>query len=159
MPVTTVTVEYVNQPKPGRKQGSIKTASGQYIGVWPEKLSAFQPGGTYEIEYDSETGQNGKTYHQLKKIINGAAGGLQTVSQVARRVTGMAGGSSDQSEKIFVTGIIGRSLHGTGTIPDEDTLTDWVVRARAAWARGFAAAIGPVATKPLGEELNDEIPF
>jgi len=51
----TVTVAYVNDPKPGKKIGSIKDDQGHYWSVWPNMLKQFEPGETYELDYE----QNG----------------------------------------------------------------------------------------------------
>ena len=61
----TITVQYVNQPKPGRKTGTIKTTGGQYYNVWPDKLHLFQPGGTYKVTYESRE-HEGVTYNTVK---------------------------------------------------------------------------------------------
>ena len=62
----TVTVAYVNPPKPPRKSGSIKTAEGEYFSVWPNMLKQFQQGETYEVEY-TETDKNGAIFRDIKK--------------------------------------------------------------------------------------------
>src|SRR5437016_13153417 len=67
MPKETVTIAYVNQPKEGKKMGSIKTANGQYFNVYPDKLNLFEVGQTYAIEYDSREFQ-GKMYHNVKSV-------------------------------------------------------------------------------------------
>jgi hypothetical protein len=58
-----INVKYVNQPKEGKKQGSIKTDDGRFFGVYPELLGSFSAG-TYEIEFKSRD-FNGKTYHTV----------------------------------------------------------------------------------------------
>ena len=70
----TIKVQYINQPRPGKKLGSVKTEDGRYFQVWPDKLSSFQPGGTYEVEYESSQ-FNGKTYDKVTSIaaVNGSA--------------------------------------------------------------------------------------
>jgi hypothetical protein len=73
MNTKTVKVKYVNQPKEGRKTGSIKTADGEYFDVWPDQLPKFKQGSSYEVEYASRE-YNGKTYHTVKSIVNGANG-------------------------------------------------------------------------------------
>lgn len=57
-PIThaTVTVAYVNPPKEGKRKGSIKDSAGVYYGVWTDKLSNFEPGETYEIDYRENNG-------------------------------------------------------------------------------------------------------
>src|SRR5437016_10598295 len=67
MPKETVTIAYVNQPKEGKKMGSIKTTNGQYFNVYLDKLGLFGVGQTYEIEYGSREFQ-GKMYHNVKSV-------------------------------------------------------------------------------------------
>jgi len=51
-----VTVQYVNEPKDGRKTGSIRGTDGIYYGAWPDKLRMFEEGETYEISYKENNG-------------------------------------------------------------------------------------------------------
>lgn len=51
MPVATITCQYINEPKPGKKSGSIKTAELGYISVWADKLPYFEKGQRYTVEY------------------------------------------------------------------------------------------------------------
>jgi len=59
-----VTIAFVNQPKVGKKNGSIKTKDGEMFGVPPEKLAMFQQGGQYQLEY-SERQFNGQIYRTV----------------------------------------------------------------------------------------------
>src|SRR4029078_174281 len=59
MPTEQVTIAYVNPPKPGKKQGSIKTEDGRYFGVWPDKLGGFQRGMVCTIDYEVSTATDG----------------------------------------------------------------------------------------------------
>lgn len=65
---TTIKIAYVNQPKEGKKKGNVKTEDGRYFGVWPDKLSQFTPGKTYEVEYETSSFK-GKEYQSIKSII------------------------------------------------------------------------------------------
>jgi hypothetical protein len=65
MPTMTMTVKYVNPPKAGKQRGSIKGTDDQILGVFADKLSLFEPGSTYEIEY-TETVSSGVTYRNVK---------------------------------------------------------------------------------------------
>jgi hypothetical protein len=64
MPVTTMTIAYVNQPKPGRERGTIKSTNDDILGCFRDKLHLFEPGGTYEITYSSKE-SGGKTYDNV----------------------------------------------------------------------------------------------
>jgi hypothetical protein len=48
---TKAIISYVNPPKEGKVNGSIKDAAGNMYFVKPELLDVFQPGHTYEIDY------------------------------------------------------------------------------------------------------------
>ena len=65
MPTMTMTIKYVNPPKPGKQRGSIKGIDDQIVGVFADKLHLFREGGTYEIDY-TETSANGTTYRNVK---------------------------------------------------------------------------------------------
>lgn len=73
--VTRVQIAYVNDPKPGKKQGSIKTTTDDYFGVWPKDLRQFQVGGVYDVEYTE--GSNG--FRFVKKVHPVGAAQSQTV--------------------------------------------------------------------------------
>ena len=59
-----IQVAETHPPKTGKKLGTIKTASGESFGIWPDKLAALQVGGRYQIEFD-ENEFNGRTSLQL----------------------------------------------------------------------------------------------
>lgn len=95
-----VKVAYVNQPKPGKKQGSIKTDDNRLFGVWPNHLSQFTVGQTYDIEVESYARRDGTQGYTVKSLTpvngsNGASNGSgetynvsrwQTCLQVAGRI-------------------------------------------------------------------------
>lgn len=67
--MNTATIEVARSfpPKEGKKKATIKTTDGELFGAWPNMLHGLQPGGTYEIEYDSRDFE-GKTYRTIKKF-------------------------------------------------------------------------------------------
>lgn len=87
MPTTTITAEYVNEPK-GKGPGNIKDSRGQYYKVWKESkapgqavLSQFEKGKTYEVEFKDDGEYNGKPQYMITKVLsaststNGSANG------------------------------------------------------------------------------------
>ena len=46
----TLTVQYVNEPKPGKKLGNIKSDDGQIWFVVPAMLRRFSAGQTYKVD-------------------------------------------------------------------------------------------------------------
>lgn len=139
MPTETVTVAFVNDPKPGKKYGSIKSEAGDYYSVKPDQLALFKKGGTYEIQFGfDKTG----TYRNFERIAGAAPSNATQASN-----------GHTKSVEMFVMGTIGRALQGTGTFPDQDDLASWVRAARYAWDTGFAAKAADQI------DIDDEIPF
>jgi len=143
MPITGVTVDYVNQPKPGKKMGSIKTQELGYVGVWPDKLDLFQQGRRYVIEY--EVNGEFKKFVRIKAEEPAPSGGTSGASR------------SSQAKEIFVTGVIGRYLQGAGTWPTGNTLALMVAEARDAWETAMEGKSSP--KEETEDKLDDEIPF
>lgn len=129
MPTATINVQYVNPPKPGKKQGSIKTVDGQFYGVDPTQLGQFREGGTYTVEYDTHVyqGKEYKTFRRMDGVLP-----LPAPVQTGRP-------AHTQAVEMFVMGVIGRAMQGVGTLPDREILTTWVRTLRRAWTDGFAA--------------------
>ncbi len=136
MPTETVTIAFVNEPKVGKKFGSIKSEDGTYYSVKPEQLALFKKGGTYEIQYGLD---KTNTYRNFERIV-GASPKNQNIAN-----------GHTKSVEMFVMGTIGRSIQGSGTFPDEEVLFEWINAARSAWSRAFAVN--------KSEDMNDDIPF
>lgn len=78
-PVADLTVKYVNQPKPGKHNGSVKDEAGQFYLCPPTMLSQFAPGMRCKIEYKAETGRDGTEWRTIQKVIGGANGAAPVV--------------------------------------------------------------------------------
>ena len=135
MPTATINVQYVNPPKPGKKLGNIKTVDGQFYGVDPTQLGQFSPGMAYTIEYDTHTFQ-GKEYKTFRRM-DGA------LPLPAPAPTHSGRPAQTQAVEMFTMGVIGRALQGSGTVPDRETLTNWVKACRWAFIDGFASISKP----------------
>lgn len=153
----TAKVSFINQPKPGKKKGSIKTDSNLLIGCWPDKLALFQAGGTYEIEYSEQT-VNGVTYKNVEKAkqvaaptpaTNGAAGGGYNTYRQTDPL---------DAERMFVTAVV-RAAIQAGVLPIEATnLANAVNECRRAWNATFGAKQAAI-TKTSNPDMEDSIPF
>ena len=160
MASVTIKVNFINPPKEGKKMGSIKASDEKYYWARPELLNQFAKGEQYTLEYTSEM-SGGKEWRTIKSLT--PAVGDAYVSN------GKASGGRDQSKvpmEIFVTGIIGRALEGSGGIPDVEQLTAMVRTARQAWEKGMSDGSTEKAKQAkqpeqisFSEEIDDEIPF
>lgn len=164
MSITTVEVEYVNEPKPGKKMGSIKTTDGTYFSVYPDKLEGFKPKGRYEIEYDSSDFK-GKTYHRVLRTVSDlSSNGSKGPAQASQAKT-----TPDQrAAEMFVMGFVNRFYDGfgaAGVTPDQmnyEDIATLIRKARLAWDAGWRTELPPVPSSESGEpalDPVDEVPF
>lgn len=65
MPTTTMTIAYINPPKPGKQRGSIKGTDGRFLGCFADKFHLFEIGQTYDVEYN-EIPMNGTVLKTVK---------------------------------------------------------------------------------------------
>lgn len=138
MQTETITVQYVNPPKNNPNFGSIKTSTGEYISVPSNRLHEFAQNGTYAIDIE----MNGR-FKNFKDFANpGAVPPPQQAPLVAYaptaatpppRNTPIMDTEAHKSENMAVMGIIGRCVHGTGTIPPVSVLEDMMRSIRHAW--------------------------
>lgn len=158
MPTTTITVKYVNQPRPGKKQGSVKDDNGTIYGVYPDKLSLFQPNATYEIEYKDSEWQ-GKTYHNIVSVK--PAGGLSPAPQ------SNGGGnyrptSPVDAERMYVCSLVNAGIQAGRIDFSEGAIEAATNAARNAWRNTFGA-VTPLNTPapPVRgrSDMDDDIPF
>lgn len=75
----TIEVRYADQPKAGKKQGTVKTKDGDVYGVWPDKLGLLRPGRRYRVEY-KERQFEGRTFRTITKVDPAAEGETDTGS-------------------------------------------------------------------------------
>lgn len=154
MQVATITVKYVNQPKPGKKMGSIKDTAGNIYGVYPEKLALFQQNGTFEIEYK----QNG----DFKQVVGvKPAGGLSPAPQ------SNGGGnyrptSPVDAERMYVCSLVNAGIQAGRIDFTEGAIEAATNAARNAWRNTFGA-VTPLNTPapPVRgrSDMDDSIPF
>ena len=156
MPIETITVQYVNQPRGNSKKGTIKSSDGRYFGVWPDKLSLFEANHSYTIEFDQEQYQ-GKTYNQFTRIVDGANG---SAAPATRQTTSQR--ADTKSVEMAVMGIVGRALQGSGTVPSQAHLCEMMDNVRTAWLWAFSdkkTPPEPVDPYQAPDLPDDEVPF
>lgn len=150
----TITVQYVNPPKPGKKKGSVKSVAGKTYGVWPDKLDLFQPGGTYVVEVEQNE-FNGQTYYGVKRVIGGPpAGGSNGTAAPATEPMGARRQTDDATaERIYVCGIVNAAVPG---LLDKGSLNGVALvkltnEARQAWRQTFGDKGGsPIPNDDIG---------
>lgn len=153
-----VKVAYVNPPRGDKGPGNIKTDTGNYVTVWPDKLGMFQPGGEYSILCKTEE-YNGQTRYVFIKM-NG-------VGQVA---------NPPQAQSGYTPPPANGSAQGFGGISKDESIARQCIAKAAiekglsfgeadqwlAWVKGetVSAPPAPQGGKDMGEPMpDDEIPF
>ncbi len=136
MPTGTITVKYVNQPKAGKKKGSIKTADGQMFWVWANKLPEFTPDMIYEIEY-SEEQWNGETFRTVTKATPKTTPPVQSngVRTNTYRET-----SPTDAERMFVCSLLNAAIAAGKLQLSAESLVAAIKTTRAAWQHTFGAS-------------------
>lgn len=131
-----IEVRFVNPPKAGKKQATIKAADGAVYGVWPDKVGLFQPGRRYQIEFN-ERPYNGRTYRTITKC---RAHGHATSAPAGQM----------QNTDSFIASVLGAGVQSKAVEFTEEGLARAIGIIRAAMKR---------ATSPSERKLEDEIPF
>lgn len=147
---TRITVSFVNPPKPGKTNGSIKTRDDQLYGVKPDMLSLFQPKGVYDIEFTSRM-FNDKPYNTVTSV--------KHAQDAAPAAAGGKYGATDTAtaERIFVCGALNAAISGGHTDLNTEHLTNLVNIFRLVWDDTLGA--DSKKQKP-GEDMGgDDIPF
>jgi hypothetical protein len=151
MPSATIDVQYVNDPRPGMKSGSVKTRDGVYYGVKPAMLGLFKPNNHYEIQYESMVSK-GKTYHNVvsvKPAAEQAGGGAP-----APRSSGGYQTDDKTAERIFVCGAINAAISSNQLVVQTTDLIQAVNSLRDAWRQ----TLGKKQTA-IEEEIEDQVPY
>ena len=137
MQKATVTVDFVNPPKDGKKFGSIKTKELGYVSVWPDKLDNFKKGQKYTIQY--ETTDSG--YHNFKAMAGGDfpdsdlgdTGVAPPPLPKPNYQTAPSRPVDPTPERIFVCGIVNSAVSSGRVELDRDAIIALVNEARSAW--------------------------
>lgn len=142
-----IQVKFVNEPREGRKNGTIKTEDDELYGVPPQKLGMFQPGGRYQIEYSTRSwkGQDYKTVisaNLLAPPSTNSGGG------------GKYGRTDDATaERIFVCGALNAAIQGGHVELSSATLGNVVNMLRQVWSETFGVP------QKNADMDGDQIPF
>lgn len=149
MPSLTATIKFVNQPAPGKKNGSLKLQDDTYLGVRPEMLPIFQPGRSYVIEYEEHEYRG-----QMYKTVKSGRPVEQTNGSAAPQVPVRASWSPKDSEHAFVTKILGDAVR-SGAVPfSTEALTAAVRCLRTVHKQGFAATVGQQRDDDMGDHID-----
>lgn len=128
MTTATVTVKFVNQPKQGKKMGSIRTQELGFINVWPDKLSNFVAGQKYTIDYADEGG--------FKKLVKVSE--KEATAEPPWEPPGDTQPHVDPTpERIYVCGIVNAFVSTGKFEPTALNLAALTSAARQAWAQTF----------------------
>lgn len=153
---TTITPKYLNEPKPGKKNWSIKDEAGVYYSVAPDMVASMKVGQPVTFDYKVNNFQ-GKDFNIVERVYgtnpSQAAPAMlnQPLSSQAgqgHNSNGHKNGGDAKSEDIFVCGVVNHAIASQSLPLDAQSLSNAVRNARKAWRNG----------EPKNEP-NDEMPF
>jgi hypothetical protein len=142
----TLTVQYVNEPKPGKKLGNIKGIDGQIWFVAPGMLRRFSEGETYKVEY-AESHANGVIYRHIKnvylttptKALTPATPQPQTNGKKMDQSNWNRPTSPRDSERMFVCSTLNAFIQTGRVNNDVEVLVEYVNALRQVYQRTFGA--------------------
>lgn len=160
MPQMTITPSFINQPKAGKKMGTVKLPDNSSLMAYPAVLNQMQPRGTYKVEYDEAT--ESFNFRTIRKVLGTEA------AAPAAAASGGGGWREDplKQEQIFVCGIINSAIKAGKIGLTVDSMVELVTRAREVWAKTYGTKTTPAVQEQTAApkrdvqgEYDDEIPF
>ena len=139
-----ITVAYVNPPKPGKKWGNLKSASGDLYWGPPSMLAHYSQGETCRIEF--ELGGNDGTLRSLRRKLSTTPAALVTPTPLPAR----ARTNPVDQEQMFVVALLKEM------VKPEDTAATLIAKTntcRQAWRNTFGGS-----ETQRNDDMNDEIP-
>lgn len=143
-PIETIqiTAQYVNEPKIGKKMGSVKDTHGNYFYIWPNDLQKISPGQTFTVDY---TRGNKDGMFFVKKVHLGPGVQQNPQAPIDAPPSGHPAAfdapvpageqfvpelpvteKDPTDENIFVTGNTQRIMGGLATHMDPESLVKWL---------------------------------
>ena len=144
MPTAEITVQYLNNPKPGKKMGSVKSSEGDYYNCPPQMLHIFKVGEVCKVEFTERPKEGGGSW---KTLVTKLGGALSPKGPVPMR----AMTNPKDSQQIFMTALLKEMV-----IP-EDTASGIIQKGRYC-KEAYQVLFGTVEKQNTEAEMNDEIP-
>lgn len=151
MTTLNFTIANLYDPKPGKKVGSIKTQTGEWISYWPSDKGQFQEGGSYSALCDARDWE-GKTYYTVKSP--GKGGNIQMQGQTPQAASPSQPAQTGSKDDTITRIAIAKScIEAHESMQAADAWYAWVMRLEIPTVTPVASAQG------ADSDLNDEIPF
>lgn len=149
MPTVEIVVAYVNQPKPGKRNGTVKSAApdDKYYGCSPAALVQFKVGETCTIEYDTSPKQGGGEWLNLKRKVS--TSNVPPVAPLRNRT------NPEDSKQMFVTALLKEGI-SAGNV---SLSTTEIVAVGNAMKDAYDQLFGSAATQTTKALMDDEVPY
>lgn len=137
----TITVAYVNPPKEGKRNGSIKTVEGAYYDCPPALLGMFAKGGTYNVNTTSREWQ-GRTFHTIASLEAQPTAPDQAARRFAPDPKPNGNGAyldaeRKKQEQIFVQGILQAYIKAGLVQLNPTQITHAISMLQSVWGESF----------------------
>ena len=148
MPVAEITCQFVNPPKPGKRNGSIKSAEGDYYWGSQATIAEFRQGEVVKIEYTTKPKDGGGEWRTIVKKIGGAPPVSPNIPQVRAR------SNPSDSEQIFTTALL-KEFIAAGKI---ELSTAEIIAAVNALRSAYRNTFGGTEKQKNDTDMQDEVP-
>lgn len=144
-----ITAVFVNQPKPGKKNGTIKADGDVLFLAKPPILAQFQQGGRYKIAYE-EYNIAGNNFKEIKDV----------TQEAPPQAVYHGGGDSELAERIFVCGAINATFSNPNVnINSSEWGLPGCINLVNHWRKVWAATFGTKTIPASKDDMNDDIPY
>jgi hypothetical protein len=141
----TITPKYVNEPKPGKKNWSIKDQGDVYYSIPPDMAPSFKVGQPVTVDYQSKD-FGGRSINMVERVY-AAQAPMQQAPLPPQVLANLANGSpapqvrngDPRSEDIFVAGVVNNAIAYQSHPVDGRSLSVLVQAARWAYRHGEPA--------------------
>lgn len=155
----TITVAKIDQPAPGRKQGTIHDTNGGRWKAWGDKLQNYQIGSTYTITYKTNS-FNGTQFNVIENAVLALQGSPQQVTKAADLGRAITATDDKRSEDIAVLALVKPWIEKI-PVGDTEALVHAIRVCRVAWRN--SAVMKPLPSRiesgpQNAEDFGDQIP-
>lgn len=143
MPTMTVAIKLIDPPTAAKKRGVLHGTNGERLGVFAEKAKLFEPGKTYDVDYEEVPYQD-RTLRNVKSAVEVYGKPEAASASPAAPASGGSGyyrpTSPEDAERMFVCATLGALIKAGEVKYDKRQLWEATNTLRGLWGATFGDA-------------------